>query len=82
MDSLFYIFVLHLTLMIILFTVMCVANMVIHADEVKDDPKNADLNGGDVFYLVLSRYWISMVGAFIAVLVSLASKCFILLSVG
>ena len=49
---------------------MCIANMVIHYGEVRDDPANANLNGGEVFGEVLAKYWISLVGSFIATVVS------------
>lgn len=61
----------HLTLTIILFTTLCVANVVIHYNEVSDNPENADLSGGEVYWEVTKKYWVSMVGAFIAVLFSL-----------
>jgi len=70
-SSLFYTFVVHLTLMIIVFTTLCIANLVIHYDEVRENPVNVDLTGGDVFYEVFAKYWASMVGAFIAVLFSI-----------
>ena len=69
--SLFYIFVLHLTLTIILFTTMCVANIVIHYNELSDNPENEDLSGAEVFWEVTKQYWVSMLGAFIAVLFSI-----------
>lgn len=59
--------------MIILFTTLCILNLVIHYNELSDDPDNIDKSGGDIFVEVLNKYWISVIGAFIAVLVSLSS---------
>ena len=70
-SSLFYIFVLHLTMTIILFSTLCIANLVLHFHEVRDNPDNEDLNGGEVFFKVFQKYWASMVGAFIAILFSI-----------
>ena len=69
--SLFYIFVVHLTLTIILFTTLCLTNVVIHYNELRDNPKNDHLSGGEVYWEVTKTYWVSMLGAFIAVLFSL-----------
>lgn len=60
----------NLTLTIIIFTTLCIANLVIHYDEVENEPKNAEMSGGEIFFEVFSKYWISLVGSFIAVLVS------------
>lgn len=58
-----------MALTILLFTVMCIANMVIHYNEVSDE--EVHLSGPEVFGKVLSKYWISIVGAFIAILFSI-----------
>jgi len=58
--------------MIILFTTLCILNLVIHYNELRDEPDNIDMSGGEIFVEVLNKYWISIVGAFIAVLVSLS----------
>jgi len=57
--------------MIILFTTLCIANMVIHYGEVEENPENAHLSGPEVFHEVLKKYWASLLGAFIAVLFSI-----------
>ena len=51
-SSLFYIFVLHLTMTIILFSTLCIANLVLHFHEVRDNPDNEDMGGGEVFFKV------------------------------
>ena len=61
----------HLTVTIILFTIMCIANLAMHFEEVQDDPANIGLNGGEIFYKVFSQYWASLIGGFIAVLFSI-----------
>lgn len=55
--------------MIIVFTTLCIANLVIHYEEVELNPANSGMSGGDIFFEVFSKYWISLVGSFIAVLV-------------
>lgn len=50
---------------------MCLANIVIHYNEVRDNPDNEDLSGAEVFWEVFKQYWVSMLGAFIAVLFSI-----------
>ena len=60
----------HLTLMIILFTTLCIANLVLHYDEVEKNPLNADLSGPEIFLEVFKKYWVSLIGSFISVLVS------------
>ena len=42
-----------------------------HFHEVRDNPDNEDLDGGEVFFKVFQKYWASMVGAFIAILFSI-----------
>lgn len=70
MPSLFYTFVVLLTLTILLFTAMCVANLLIHFWEVEGDPGNVGLTTWGILRLVFRRYWVSLVGSLIAVLVS------------
>ena len=72
LDSLFYLFVGHLTCTIVVFTTMCIANMVIHYDEVANEPGNENKDGGEIFFEVFSKYWAALIGAFIAVFVSLS----------
>ena len=60
-----------LTLTICLFSTLCIANLLIHYNEVADDPVNKDLSGLEIFYEVLVRYWASLVGASIAALFSI-----------
>ena len=50
---------------------MCIANLVIHYNELSDNPENSDLSGTEIFWEVFQTYWVSMVGAFIAVLFSI-----------
>lgn len=54
-----------------LFTAMCIFNLVIHYHEVRDNPVNKDLSGADCFYEVFAKYWASLIGAFIAVIFSI-----------
>ena len=54
-----------------MFATLCIANMVIEYQEVRDDPNNWDLSGADVFQEVLKKYWASFIGAFIATLFSI-----------
>ena len=69
--SIFYLFIAHLTLTIVLFMTMCIANMTIHYQEVRDNPKNEDLSGSDVFYEVFAKYWASLIGSFFALVMSI-----------
>ena len=57
--------------MIILFTTLCIANVVIHYNEISDDPSKQDLSGGEIFLRVFKTYWISFAGTFVAVLFSI-----------
>lgn len=57
--------------MIILFTTLCIANLVIHYQEVSADPDNEDKSFISVTGKVLSKYWASFVGAFIAIIFSI-----------
>ena len=54
---------------IVLFTTMCIANLVIHHGEVSE--LNPDLSGGEVTKQVFRKYWSSFVGAFIAIFFSI-----------
>ena len=58
-------------LTIILFTILCLLNVIIHHHDLQDDPENVDLGKGEILREVLKEYWISIVGSFIAVLVSI-----------
>ena len=49
---------------------MCIANMVIHYQELEDDPDFSD-SGSDIFGEVMKKYWASLIGSFIAVLFSI-----------
>lgn len=69
--SLFYIFVLHLTLTIVLFTTLCICNIVIHFNELRGNPENEALSNSEVFLEVVKTYWVSLVGALFATLFSL-----------
>ena len=53
-----------------LFTSMCIANMVIHYQELEDDP-DLDHSGSEIFGEVMKKYWASFIGSFIAVLFSI-----------
>ena len=66
--NLFYLFVAHLTITIIVFATMCIANLLIHYHEVRDNPENYFWSNGDVYFEVFKNYWVSIVGAFIAIL--------------
>ena len=50
---------------------MCIANMVIHYHELSDNPDYSDQSNFEIFGEVFKAYWVSMVGAFIAVLFSI-----------
>ena len=65
-DSLFYIFVAHLTLTIALFTVMCIANLVLHSNDLAEDESLGITNGAERFGEVLKEYWASLIGVIIA----------------
>ena len=65
-DSLFYIFVAHLTLTIALFTFMCIANLVLHSSDLAEDESLGITNGAERFGEVLKEYWASLIGVIIA----------------
>ena len=54
-----------------LFISMTIANLAIHYEEVRDNPENEDLSGSDVFYEVFAKYWVSMLGSLIALVMSI-----------
>ena len=62
----FYIFVVHLTLTIALFTAMCISNLVLHSSDLADDPDLQVSNGAERFGEVLKEYWASFLGVIIA----------------
>ena len=56
----------HLTLTIVLFTVMCIANLVLHSSDLADDESLGISNGAERFGEVLKEYWASLIGVIIA----------------
>ena len=44
--------------------------MVIHYQEVREDPANSELSGSDVFFETFKLYWSALLGSFIAILFS------------
>ena len=60
-----------MALTIFIFTFLCLANMILHVKDVKDDPENEGMGGGEAFRETMKSYWISLVGSFIAVVFSI-----------
>lgn len=68
--SLFYWFISHLTITIIILTTMSILNLVIHYNETLALPENANKTPLDIFKITMSKYWASMVIIIITVFVS------------
>lgn len=69
----FYWFVVSLALLIILYAYMCIANVLIHYQETfeEDLVANPETTWKEAFWDTLSRYWSSVLGAFVAFLFSI-----------
>lgn len=67
----FYIFISHLTLTIILLVIMCIANLVIDYEEIEEAEENKDMAGYEIFGETMRAYWWSFVAAFFAIVFSI-----------
>ena len=65
----FYIFISHLTVTIILLVTMCIANLVIDYEETEKE--HPDMSGPEVFGETMSVYWWSFVASFICLVFSI-----------
>ena len=67
----FYIFISHLTLTILLLVIMCIANLVIDYAEIEASEDSVGLAGHEIFGETMASYWWSFLAALFCLIFSI-----------